>query len=124
MLMKTETKPARRLHPTSKRAPVTVITALNVAKARRGKKERAELAAEFAKGNLLVIQPTVALASKVFEVSQTAVHHAITDSGAHKASALPPLVDQVWATLDTRSREQFVQSHLLALWDHIEAITA
>ena len=110
MLMRTEnSKPTRRLHPTPKQAPVSVITALNAAKAHRSPQERATAAAAYVKGSLLIIEPTAALAARTFATSQSAVCRALSEF--KEPVARPPLIDQIWSVMDLSARDRFVKIH-------------
>lgn len=121
--MRTENpKPTRRLHPTPKQAPLTVITALNAAKAHRSPQERATAAACYVRGSLLVVEPTAALAARTFSTSQSAVCRALSELDA--PIAFSPLIDQIWRGMDQPARDRFVRDHLLDVWEGVERVTA
>jgi hypothetical protein len=108
-MLQINTETSRRFHPTPKKAPVVTITAMDAAKVHRTPKERAAAAAAYVKGSLLIIEPTGALAAKVFSVSQSAVSRALSEIGGPVASC--PVIDQVWNAMDPPSRDAFVRKH-------------
>jgi DeoR/GlpR family transcriptional regulator of sugar metabolism len=67
--------PAR---PRSRR-PHRLVTARNLAKATRSKRARAYLAANWVRDGATIVNRTVALASRVFGVSQQTIHTALDD---------------------------------------------
>ena len=59
--------------------PHIVITGENLAKAKRGPRERGFLAASHVLGSLVIVQPTIRLAARIFKVSVPTVAAAVAE---------------------------------------------
>lgn len=101
-----------------------LLTAENVAKATRGARERAYLAASWVLGSLTIIDPTVRLAARTFGVSVPTVRTAIADLKATTSNSEPTRIDQIWSSMSPIERSGFARRHLDELWAIFDHATA
>jgi hypothetical protein len=107
--------------------PVRTITGQSIAKADRGPRARAYLAAGWRLGTVKV-EPSIKLAAEVFGCSEQLVRKAVADQQEDAlddavTTALDP-VDSWWSGLSSADRDSFVRAHLLSIWDAIERVTS
>ena len=100
-----------------------VITAENLAKAHRGARERAFLAAHWILGSLTITQPTVRSATRVFRVSKPTVDAAVAELKA-ATTAAPSMLEDVWKQATPAERTALVSKHLNEMWHVFENATA
>jgi hypothetical protein len=103
-------------------APIRVISAQNLAKARYEIHERKEMSAEWILGRLEIEERTETLAARVFSISPPSVHAALAELDIEPASAAD-FMRFWWDRATPAQRENFVRSDLLSIWDLIECIT-
>ena len=119
---KAETTPAAApVRPRSRR-PHIVLTAQNLAKASRSKGELTCLAAGYVRGGVTVTQPTIALASRIFGVSHTAIKTALDE--LEQDSVATPAIDGIWVAVTPAERADFVKTHLAEIWRLVDVATA
>ena len=83
------TLPFKARQPSQQVLPVFTIDAQNLAKAHRSVSERANLAAEWVAGWLVITKRTVALGATIFGCSPASAHRALPPNSA--AAAIPML---------------------------------
>jgi hypothetical protein len=115
-------KTAATVHPRQPRRHLH-ITGENLAKARRGARERAFLAAHWVCNALTLTNPTVRLAARTFGVSVPMVTAMVTKLQAVTV-ATPATIDAVWACMSAADRDQFCRDHLADLWERFDRATA
>jgi hypothetical protein len=91
----------------------TFITAFQVAKGKHSKSELTFMAARWVLGLLTILNPTVILASKIFNVSPSAIHRAIKQLGGH--IVMRPLIS-AWTEALYFDRKQFAEDHADEFW--------
>lgn len=104
-----------------KRQPHLVLTAMNIAHASRGARERAFLAATWIRGGLTISEPTVALAARVFNANGGVIRDALDElAGTETTSAF----GSIWAAMTPTERADFFRDHITEAWTALEMATA
>src|SRR5262249_29043991 len=86
----------------------------SLAKADRDHDELTHLAAGWVLGSVEIDPPTIALAAKVFGVSQTPIRKAVNEIRA--TTTAEPAIATIWLGMDSKSREEFVRENLTQIW--------
>jgi hypothetical protein len=102
--------------------PHITISAQNVAKATRGARERGYLSAGWVRGEVSLIEPTIALAARVFGVSIPTVRDALDE--LKDVPIAVPSFDDVWLAKTSTERDAFVRKHAEELWMRFDRVTA
>jgi hypothetical protein len=99
----------------------SVLTGQSIAKSahHRTPRQRAKPAAAWVKGGVY-IQPTVALAARVFQCSAKLVAEEL----AKLKTTRPTPAPDAWQAMDITTKHEFVRKHLAEIWTVIETITA
>lgn len=116
------TLPFKARQPSQQVLPVFTIDAQNLAKAHRSVSERANLAAEWVAGWLVITKRTVALGATIFGCSPASAHRALTELGGGGDTDVA-LAHFVWKRMTQAQQDTFVRANLLPVWDSIERVT-
>jgi hypothetical protein len=105
------------------RRPGSSITARSLSLV-TSKQERAVLGARYVVGLLNILKPTNTFASKIFEVSPSAIRGAIKalDVPDHFEAASP--LDLAWECTSHQDRQEFIRDHADEILATIDDITA
>ena len=115
-----------------RKAPAKVVTGRNVAHARRTKTERAFLALDIARGDVVVVCPTMTQACKLVGVNLTYVHKAarmtaaerhVVETGCHQIhqkllalpASAPTVINDAWHQMNAAERQQWARDNATEL---------
>jgi hypothetical protein len=117
--------------------PPKAITGRNLAHGRRTKTERAFLALDIARGDAVVVKPTLTQAAKLVGVNydyafkasrMTAADRLAVEAGQHAIYDRPPaaatVCDEQWQRMTGAERERWAHDHAIELWLALDAATA
>jgi hypothetical protein len=101
---------------------IRTLTAKNLAKVQRSHDQLKNLAVEYVNGRLVILEPTGALAARIFGLSQPTMHRATTGCGFKPTTPADHLVFW-WQRATPEQRDAFVSANLTAVWDVIDRVT-
>jgi hypothetical protein len=123
------------------KAPTKVLTGRNLAHKPRTKTERAFLALDIARGDAVVVGPTLTQAAKLAGVNLDYVHKAARMTAAERHAVetgrrsihqkllalpapAPTVINDAWHQMNAAERQQWVRDNAPELWASIDAVTA
>jgi hypothetical protein len=112
-----------RIEPPIEVRPVQIVKAVSLAHRKAGKFEAARGAAAWVDGRAL-LDPTIELASEVFDVSYPLIADARVQLGLRPFSRPLGLLALGWSKASPAEKDAFTRANLTAIWVAIERVTA
>jgi hypothetical protein len=120
-MLKLDLSTAKPLRPRYRcRRPHRTVTGQNLAKATRGARERAELAAEYVRGGLSILDPTVVLVARIFGVSVPMIRAALDGL---ECSTVTPATGALWSQMTPAEKREFVRANTAEVRRIFDAVT-